>query len=185
MLSDAQLGEIALIVHWQYSCSLLEELHIRIPSGDAKMWLAAPPEALRLRLQEVCDLPDPTPEQYAHDYAHWLLGSGGASGYNDRPTDMPDWSADGGYTLGDDGAVYLDEDELGSVHEVTGISWLSPEDFTHLRNELQDMNSDGPPDEGAPMDARDVMTSIGYVMLHADGEVVAHGRVLLKFEDEE
>lgn len=59
---------------------------------------------------------------------------------------------------------------------------LTKGDITHLRDEARAMRAD---EEGMSAGgATEVMTSIGYVALYTDGDVVAHGYVIGKFDED-
>lgn len=170
--------EVARHIHWMWSCNLLSDLGVRISSGDAEQWLASTPAHLLAEVARVVTFPgDWVPPRFAQDIAHWMLSSGGNSGIYKKPSGLPDWEFDG-YTLGYDGVVYLRGVALGSVTEVTGIEWFTPEDFSHLRERLLEIWPVG--DEAETDGPEDVMTSRGYVTLHPDGDVVQHGMILMR-----
>ena len=164
-------------IHWMWSCDLLEELGVRIPSGDAEAWLAPTPAHLVAEVERVVAFPEGCPPRLAQDVAHWMVGSGGDSGEYEEPQGLPDWEFDG-YTLGDDGGVALGGVALGSVEEVTGVEWFTPGDYTHLRGRLLEIWPVG--DEAETDGPEEVVTSRGYVTLHPDGDVVQHGLIRMR-----
>lgn len=168
----------AKLVHGMMACSLLDELGVRYPSGQVYDWLAPTPPHLLAEVARVVEFPEGCTEELAEDMAHWLMGSGGASGHHEEPAGFPDWSCDGEYTLGDDGVVYLGGVKLGSVEEVTGIEWFAPEDFASLRECLLEIWPVG--DEAETPGPQDVMTSRGYAELWPDGDVVQHGVIQMR-----
>lgn len=166
-------------IFWMLTCTLLEEEGVGYPSGDAEFWLSPPPRitdrvsALVVRLGLV---PKQDAVRWGCDLAHWLLGSGGASGHHDEPANLPSWE-DLGLYLGDDGLVYLDSNvPLGDIPTLTGQEWLTSGDFASLRAELVEIWPTG--DEGETDGPVEVMTSLGYVTLHPDGDVVQYGKVI-------
>ena len=127
---------VARHIHWMWSCSLLDELGVRVPCGDAEEWLAPTPAHLLAEVARVVQLPEDCTTRLAQDIAHWMLASGGASGEYDKPEGLPNWEFEG-YTIGDDGVVDLGGVPLGSVEAVTGdAEWFTPEDYAHLREKL-------------------------------------------------
>lgn len=167
-------------IFWMLTCSLLEEAGVGYPPGDAEFWLCPPPPRITDKVWGIIWrlglVPKEDATRWGCDLAHWLLGSGGASGQFSEPENLPSWEGLGLY-LGDDGKVYLDDNiPLGDIPTLTGMEWLTAEDFASLRAELGEIWPVG--DEGETDGPTDVMTSLGYVTLHPDGDVVFHGKVI-------
>ena len=125
VLQDAT-WRIATVIHWVWSCQVLEEAKSIVPRGRAEKWLAPPPKALVDAVY--CHVGEKLMHSrydtaFSTDMAHWILGTGGASGLYQRPDGLPDWQ-EGGYTL-QHGQVYLQDTRLGSVKEVVGIPLLA------------------------------------------------------------
>jgi hypothetical protein len=79
---------------WMWVCSYREEEGVGVPSGDAEQWLPPTPASLMDLCEEILgNFPPPEgadEAEWAQDMAHWAVGSGGASGYNDPPKNGPD-----------------------------------------------------------------------------------------------
>jgi hypothetical protein len=155
---------------------MLDELGVGYPGGDAEAWLAPTPAHLLAEVERVVTFPEDCPDRLAQDIAHWMTSSGGDSGEFEEPQGLPDWEF-GEYTLGDDGVVYLGGVALGSVEEVTGVEWFTPEDYTHLRERLLEI---WPTRDGETDGPEEVMTSLGYATLWPDGDVVQHGLIRMR-----
>jgi hypothetical protein len=168
-------------IFWMWSCSLLEEEGVGVPSGDAEEWLPPTPQRLEDMVTPILTQ-FPPPEgvnemEWGQDMAHWLCGSGGDSGYHDVPEGLPSWE-DKSFYLGDDGRVYLDDSTpWGDIPTLTGQHWLTEADVAHLRSELEQLWTGADAPKYVPLD-----TSLGRVFLHNDGRVERFRKILYQFE---